>query len=228
MRNLLRTSLLLTLLVLLPAVAPAADRDWYGAANYGIRFGFGATKAYLDNLAVDGHDIELYETDTQVGYIASVFIRANMGSAFIQPEASFSHSRTAISFDRDSWDDDAATRHMAAISSDGYKIDVPLMFGYKVLNKGPYTTSIMTGPVYSLFWKDSYKTTFSGFATDGVTEDIRDWTLGWRVGLEYSIGMIIFNFDYQVGLQNLSNGISGDIIADRRLGTLEFAIGLMF
>lgn len=236
MKRLSLILLALSLIAPLSAGAAKTDAGRFKAFDWGVRFGFGARTTNIQTLIVDGHEIEDYTKNNQVGYNAAVFARYNRSNVYFQAEGAFLHSRTSISFDRNSWNTLVATQHNTAFSTDGTALRTGVVMGYKIINQYPYTMSIYTGPTAEHLIESKTKTEFSGFASDDLYEELKPVQLAWKTGLECTIGRAILNFEYQKGIHNISDGIydnstgqkTDQIVLDRTNGVLSFSVGLIF
>lgn len=236
----MKTPLILLTLSLLSPLSSRAETagvdSFKESLGWGMRFGFGARSTDMQALNVSGHPIKDYTKNNQVGYCGTLFARYNTPDMFFQAEGSVLHSRTSISFDRNSWNTADPTLQNSTFATDQMVLRAGVNAGYKVVNQPPYTMSLYTGPVAEHVLESFSKTEFSGFASDDMYEEIAPVQIAWKTGLECTIGNAVFCFEYQKGLHNISRGIydsttgelSEETVLNRTNGILSFSVGLIF
>lgn len=205
--------------------------------NIGFKGGVASTMLFMNDIHVQGHHIKKYESNSQVGYYMSLVARMTIKRFYLQTEIMPSHVRSAIQFDKNSWDTESTTKDIASFAMEGYYLDIPLMIGYNIISEEPYSMSVFTGPEIRFPFINTYSTTFAGFGQEGLSEEPVPYSFGWTVGVGYKIGRVFFNFNYNFGLNNISERINYETIPtdpnynismDRKIGTFSFALGVFF
>lgn len=205
--------------------------------NIGFKGGFASTRLIMNDLYFQGHHINKYESDSQVGYFMSLVARMTINRFYLQAEIMPSHIRSAIEFDKNSWDPESTTTDIATFSMNGYYMEIPFMIGYNIIHDEPYSMSIFTGPKICIPFTNTYHTDFSGFEQEGLSEEPSPYSLSWNLGVGYKIGRAFFNFNYNFGLNNISENINYEtattnpnsiVSMDRHTGVFSFALGVFF
>lgn len=205
--------------------------------SYGFKIGFDATSLYMDNIVVDGHWIERYNRDSQIGLNLTLFTRFNFSKFYLQTGAIANYSRAAISFDKNSWNSELTEENPAAFSMEGYCMDVPVQFGYNIIKDGEYSMALFCGPRIRIPLKNTYNTTFINFDKENIKEEVEDFITTISFGLNCTIVRTFFDIEYDLGLTNISREIkysdisqinSNEIVMNRRHGTFSFSVGMIF
>ena len=220
-----------------PTTAPAPQRV---TTNFGAKAGFTAALALMPGLRIDDMPIEEIQNNYKVGYFASLFMRINFRRHFIQPEVSYNVNQCGVSFHKPISPDaplgtmDGGT---ASIYSKIRSIDIPICYGYNIIQQGPYAMSVFGGPKARFIWRKKSETQFYNFDQDTPVEKLHPFSLSLTVCVAVSISRIFFDFRYDIGLLNLTNHIAsasdtpddGDAIRYRRRdNVLSFSLGLFF
>lgn len=167
----------------------------------------------------------------------SLVARMTINRFYMQVDITPSQIRSAIEFDVNSWNSESTTTDMAAFAMKGYYMEIPLVFGYNIINEEPYSMSLFTGPKISIPFTNTYSTNFSGFKQEGLSEEPSSHSFSWTVGVGYKIGRAFFNFNYDLGLNNISEKINYEtpptntnsiVSMDRKTGVFSFALGVFF
>lgn len=229
---------ILTLLSLSDAVSKSIlEPESTSKVNIGFKGGFASTGLLMTDLYVQGHQIYEYESNSQVGYYMSLVTRMTMKRFYLQTEIMPSHIRSAIEFDKNSWDPEATTTDMASFKMNGYYMEIPLLIGYNIIDDEPYSMSLFAGPKITIPFTNTYSTTFVGFGQEGLCEEPSSYYFSWIIGVGYKIGRAFFNFNYNIGLNNISESINYEtaptdpnsiVSMDRHTGVFSFALGVFF
>ena len=214
------------------------SKDSRQIVSYGFKIGFDATSLYMDDIVIDGHNLEHYNRDSQVGYNLTLFSRFNLSKIYIQTGVVANYSRTAITVDKNSWDSELTEEAQAAFSMDGYCIDLPIQIGYNFIKDGEDSMALFCGPRVRMPLVNTYNTTFVNFGKTDIEEQINNFITSMSFGLNCAIGRTFFDIEYDLGLVNISKGISynedqlsgngNEIVLNRRHGTFSFSIGMIF
>lgn len=147
----------LTILVVLLVFA------FTGKAQGGLDFGL---KAGLNTSKIST-DLDYYTPQTVNNYLFGAFSRVNFGRFHIQPEVYFSSKGgEAVN---------TSGAQEVVSSFDLNTVDVPVLLGFKLIDKKPITLRINVGPVFSFVTDKS--------VSDQLSEDqIVDNCFGWQYG----------------------------------------------
>lgn len=231
-------ALTLTLLPILSIFADKVEKSGEtDFVSYGFKVGFDATSLYMDEITIDNHTIERYNRDSQVGINLTLFTRFNFSKFYVQTGAIGNFSRSAISFDRNSWDPELTEENPAAFSMEGYCVDIPLQIGYYIVRDGEYSMALFCGPRIRFPIKQTYKTSFVNFGHTDIVEQTANFITTLSAGLNCSIGRTFFDIEYDWGVTNISDNITFTALEnvsepviklDRRHGTFSFSVGIFF
>ncbi len=139
--------------------------------NFGIKAGFNSSKITTDE--------SMFDEDNISNFVAGAFARINVKSFYLQPEAYFSSKGGKL--------EDTNKN-----SFDLKTIDVPVLLGYKVINKGLVNLRVNAGPVMSFVTsKDVDGPDFeSGKLKDSI------------YGFQYGAGLDLLFFSLDVRMEN--------------------------
>lgn len=211
--------------------ADAQDND-SPRFNYGIKGGFVSTDMYVENMLVDGCEVTRYSRDSQVSTFISGFGRLNLGRFYLQTECTLQNIRSAINFEYYKGDD----LKSGSFAIKGTDILVPVLLGYNFRKESFYTMSVFAGPKLYLPIEDRYTASYSLFPDGIALENLEKCATYLTMGLGCSIRNLFFDFEYNIGLQHLTDGAlqdpaseldtRADNFIERRLGTFSFSIGI--
>lgn len=206
--------------------------------NYGIKGGFSSTIYEVHELAVIGMPINNYMTKSEISSFYTAFIRLNAKRHYLQTEISYNISNYSIDFSTNQWNPSAQPQDKSVISTKISGIEVPLYYGYHILKEGPYGLSFYIGPKAKFILTNYSRHTFLNFPYTQIKESINPINFSLMAGLGISIFPIFFDFSFEYGLNNISNGFttvdiddnisSTNLIFNRRKNVFSFSIGFMF
>lgn len=214
-------------------VKPPVDHS----VNFGIKVGFNSSMYLVSDFKLGNVSIRDVQNNYKIGYLASAFMRLNMGDHFIQPELSYQVSKSQLTFDkRGNYSPDGETEQ-ASINSTIHSMELPVLYGYNIIKRKPYAMSVFIGPKIKYLWNKRNKITFENLYED-LEEELRPLNISATAGVAVNISRIIFDFRYEYGFNNISKSIrrvrrqSGteevEIAFDRRENLLSFSLGVMF
>lgn len=209
--------------------------------NWGVKAGFTAAISLLQDFTIGGIPVEQVQNDYKVGYFASVFMRINFARHFLQPEVSYNVNQCGVTFNKPHSQDmlpGSQSAGISSIESKVHSIDIPVIYGYNFIKTGPYAMSIFGGPKIRYIWRHKSEVIFQNFDAEGLHESFRPVNLSFTLGVAVAISRIFFDFRYDIGIQNISKGVtslpSSDGTEDytvsykRRDNVLSFSLGLFF
>lgn len=208
--------------------------------NFGLKGGFNSSMYFVSKLQLNGLKINDTQNNYKIGYVGSIFVRFNMKKHFIQPELSYSVSRCEIQFDKlNSQNPDVAPDY-AFVNSTIQSLEMPLLYGYSIVKKGPYGMSVFIGPKLRYLWNRDRDITFENFDQESVKEELYPFNISGVLGVGVNISNLYFDFRYEIGMRNISKSVTYDntastnddvaapIIFNRRDLALSFSLGLIF
>jgi hypothetical protein len=206
-----------------------------------IHFNFGA-KAGVQAITYNDpeFDIEGYEFDrsniqsNKIGFTFAPFIRLSKGKFYLQTEATMGIARHSFEFkDISTAEIENTAAGIAEYELKTYCIQVPILFGYSIVQQGKFGMSIFTGPRTKFTFTALSEQNFKHFKHKGLEEVLKDKTYYWEIGLGVNIHNVFFDFAYDVGITKASEHIISDkegvrFRSDRRDNILSFSIGMIF
>lgn len=208
--------------------------------SLGIRGGFNSSMFFTDHFIIDGQELEDMQNNYKVGYFASFFCRFNMKKHhFLQPEISYNVLRGSISIPY-TLPNSELLKESGLIKSHTSVIDIPFLYGYKFVDVYPYGMAFMVGPKVGWVWKAHSKNEYSGFYQEDIRENEEPFRYSAVMGLAVNVSNIFFDFRYEIGLHNVTRGISynpetteeaynqSSMEIKRRLNVMSFSVGVIF
>lgn len=219
------------------------DRLLHGkTVNFGVRAGFNSTMYHISRLGHNDIAVANVQPNFRVGYFCALFLRANMGKSFIQPELLYSHTSSNTTFDlaKNSDAGEASGYRNISMLSTMNSLEMPLLYGYNIVKQEPYSLALMAGPKLRYMWKMDNDLTIDGSnKVDYVREELYPFSVNLSLGVAVTISNVFFDFRYDVGLHNISRKLTSDTSAllpegvapsdlqfHRHENTLSFSIGV--
>jgi hypothetical protein len=207
--------------------------------NYGAKTGFSSTIYEVNRLQVSSMPINEYTTKSEISSFYTLFARINIKqSHYLQTEVSYNISNYTITFPTQQWKPTAPPQETSSISTKITGFEIPFFYGYHILKEGPYGMSFYAGPKAKFTLTNQSNHYFDNFTYTSITESIRPINFSLMMGLSVHISRIYFDFSFEYGLHNISNGFhttdilgtpsDESLIFDRRKNVLSFSVGFMF
>ena len=206
--------------------------------NYGVKGGFSSTIYEVRKLAVAGMPINSYMAKSEISSFYTAFVRVNIKRHYLQTEFSYNISNYSIDFSSSQWNSSALHQDQSVISTKIIGFEIPLYYGYHTLKEGPYGMSLYIGPKAKFVFTDYSNHTFENFPYIHIEESIYPINFSLMAGLGINISRVFFDFSFEYGLHNISNGFTTidiennqstqNLIFDRRKNVLSFSIGFIF
>lgn len=203
--------------------------------NFGIKGGFNSTMYFVNQFKIKDVTINDIQNNYKVGYFGTFFIRFNMKRHFLQPEFIYNVSKGEITFDKKGSQHPDIEPDYATITSTIRTVEVPLLYGYNFVKTGPYGMNFFLGPKVKYVWREKNKIEFSNFDQQGIGEKLFPFNISGIIGLGVSISNILFDFQYEIGMHNISKNVTYDnsegisnIVFKRRANVLSFSLGVIF
>lgn len=206
--------------------------------NYGVKGGFSSTIYEVHDLTVAGMPINEYMTKSEISSFYTAFARININKHYLQTEASYNISNYSIEFNSNQWNSTAPLTDKSIIGTKIIGIEVPIYYGYHILKEGPYGLSFYIGPKAKMVLTNFSKHTFNNFPYTHIEESIYPINFSLMTGLGINIARVFFDFSFEYGLHNISNGFTTidieenmstqNLVFNRRKNVFSFSVGFMF
>lgn len=203
------------------------------AVNYGLRAGFNSSIYMVSAFKIKDVTIDEIQNNYQIGGFAAFFMRFNINRHYIQPEISYQISRSEITFDKLGSQHPDLAPDYASIHAKIHSVELPVVYGFNIIKKGPYALSAFIGPKVRYLWKKKNKITFENFDQKDMREELHPFCMSGVVGVGVNISRIFFDFRYEQGFSNISKSVTydddtpGNIVFRRREAILSFSLGVM-
>ncbi len=200
--------------------------------NVGLKIGFHAATYNTTEFDIEGYkyDDKAIQSN-KIGYSFSPFIRLSKGRSYFQTEAEFSVTRHNFEFEELATDIDPLSLS-PEYRLTTYCIQVPILYGYNFVQNDTYGMSIFTGPKTKFIFTSHDKQEFRQFTIPHLHEDLRPITYYWEIGLGVNIANFFFDFVYDFGFTNQTDGIISTDTgtkyhAKRTDNILSFSVGII-
>lgn len=220
------------------ALSHAQQQRSHSLINYGVKTGFSSTIYEVEDLVVAGAPINSYVSKSEISSFYTAFARVNMKRHYLQTELSYNISNYTIHFNTTQFNPSAQPHDKSTIGTKIIGLEVPLYYGYHILHDGPYGLSFYMGPKVKFTLTDFSRHTFENFPYTEIKENINPFNFSFMVGMGINISRVFFDFAFEYGLHNISNGFTTidleeytsheAFIFNRRKNVLSFSIGFMF
>lgn len=228
----------ITLVLCLCCMLMHAQQRNASLINYGVKGGFSSTLYEVQNLTIAGMPINSFSSKSEISSFYTLFARLNAKRHYVQTECSYNISNYTINFATSQWTSSAHPHDKSTIGTKIIGLEVPLYYGYHIIQEGPYGMSIYFGPKAKFILTDYSKHSFENVPYEFISERVNPINYSFMMGVGINIARVFFDFSFEYGLHNISNGfttidLQGNestegIIFDRRKNVLSFSIGFMF
>lgn len=158
----------------------------------------------ISRLNTSSQEITTY---SRVGYSVGALLRLNLANLYLQPEVLYSSRGSDLQADGGE-----------RVTVDFRYLEVPLMVGFKIINKERYNVRVMGGPVAA------YAVSIEG---DDNFENAQ-WNAQLGVGVD--VAFLTFDTRYEWGLNDLRTSLAKERGFDKSVTTrnLRISLGLKF
>lgn len=203
--------------------------------NYGIKAGFQAVTYNDPEFEIDGY---VFDTDNiqsnRIGYAISPFVRLTKNKFFIQTEATFGITNHSFDFHDEvepGMEDIVPNKTVYDLRT--YCIQVPILFGYNIIEYDKYSMSLFTGPRTKFILNSLTEQDFKHFKYENLEEILSSKAYFWEAGLSIKMSRVFIDITYDVGLNvSTSHILSHDdgktFKSERRDNVLSFSVGFLF
>lgn len=227
----------LYILILLCSMSTYAKHRPEALVNYGAKTGFSSTIYDIISLQVNKTPINEYTAQSELSSFFTLFARFNIKRHYLQTELSYNLSRYSILFPSTQWNPAAKPTQSSVINTQINGFEVPIYYGCHLLKEGPYGMSFYAGPKAKYVLDQYSRQSFVNLPYNDIEEKILPLNFSLMIGLGVSINRMFFDFAFEYGLHNISQGIqgissdgtlhTGGIVFDRRKNVLSFSFGLI-
>lgn len=200
--------------------------------NAGVKIGFHASTYNSTDFQIDGYEYDdRVIQSNKIGYSIAPFIRFTYKKVYLQTETGLSLSHYYFEFNEKSNAESEGQIPTYEITT--YCLQVPLLFGYDFLRSGAYGMSVFTGIKTRFLFTAQDKQKYKNFEYTDMHEQLTKTNFYWEIGLGVNIANFYFDFVYDIGLSNNTNGIKCNSLdktfyAKRSDNMLNFSVGIMF
>ena len=170
----------------------------------GLKAGYNSSKISIDS-------DQFKEGGSVNNYLAGAFLRLNMNKIYLQPEAYFNSKGGVLK--------DISGNPVSAAKNDFdlKTIDVPVLVGVKLLEKGSFNLRANAGPLMSFIIDKDIK------GDDFTTNGLEDNFFGWQ----YGVGVDFLMFSLDARLESSSGDIySGPNLDDSKSKMFVVSLGI--
>jgi hypothetical protein len=232
--------LLITLLSAFSAFSTAQHHRIKGGKNrlafdWGAKVGFNSSLPIINSLNVNGQEIENVQVQYNVGYMASLFWRVNLGRVFLQPSVSWHRTSSDLQYDISAFDPSVDRLTMERIKVKTQSIAFPMLIGYSIVKEGPFGLSMTAGPNISYNYDTSFRTSHDDYHNSYGSSDKSCVSLVTGVGVK--LWGLYFDFTYEFGLNRTESDFKNtsdiympplDMSIDSRTNMIGFSLGFLF
>ncbi len=176
------------------------------SVNFGPKIGINYSR-----LSFSGTDRKI-SNRYATGYQGGVFLRVNFNRFYLQPEALFNEKGSKLSFD-------AAPANETGSRISGkvklQSLDIPLLFGVKLIDSKLFNLRLAAGPMYSRQLKDQSAI----LANLSPNSRFKGNQYGYQAGLGVDLGNLTLDARYVGGFQRIVPELGG------RPSSFNFSVG---
>lgn len=224
--------LTLLIAIIIPCCISGQVKEKKFKFNYGAKAGFQAIAYNSPQFGIDGYEFDgntLHSNN--IGYTISPFARLTFQRFYVQVEGTFGLTRH--SFDFKSAEESKITPNDVAYNLRTLCMQLPVLIGYNIVDEDKYLMSLFTGPKTKFIFTAHTQQDFKHFRQPDLEEVLNKRCYYWEFGLGVKIGVIFFDFVYDLGMTKASKYIISKsdgkkFKSNRRDSILSFSVGMMF
>ena len=226
--------LIFALVLTFPLFATAQEK---GKVHYniGMKAGFQAVTYNDPDFGIDGYRFDTNNIQSnKIGYALSLFARVTKSKFFLQTEGTFGISNHSFDFhDEPVNTEENFIPNNTVYDLKTYCLQVPILFGYNVVQKGRYGLSLFTGPRTKFIFTSMSQQQFKHFYYEELEEILADKVYFWEIGMGIKISRVFLDITFDAGLNKAASHIishsDGKIFSSsRRDNVLSFSVGFIF
>ena len=203
--------------------------------NIGMKAGFQAVTYNDPDFGIDGYRFDTNNIQSnKIGYALSLFARVTKSKFFLQTEGTFGISNHSFDFHDELVDtEENFIPNNTVYDLRTYCLQVPILFGYNVVQKGRYGLSLFTGPRTKFIFTSMSQQQFKHFYYEELEEILADKVYFWEIGMGIKISRVFLDITFDAGLNKAASHIishsDGKIFSSsRRDNVLSFSVGFIF
>ena len=203
--------------------------------NIGMKAGFQAVTYNDPDFGIDGYRFDTNNIQSnKIGYALSLFARVTKSKFFLQTEGTFGISNHSFDFhDEPVNTEENFTPNNTVYDLKTYCLQVPILFGYNIVQKGRYGLSLFTGPRTKFIFTSMSQQQFKHFYYEELEEILADKVYFWEIGMGIKISRVFLDITFDAGLNKAASHIishsDGKIFSSsRRDNVLSFSVGFIF
>ncbi len=202
--------------------------------NGGVMVGFHAANYNTTEFEIEGYTYDDRRIGSnRIGYSITPFLRLSKNRSYLQIETVLSVSSHNFDFTETVSESSELQPANAEYKLRTYCLQIPLLYGYNFVQSNFYGMSVYTGPKAKFIFTSLSKNEFINFRIEDLYEEINPITYYWEIGLGVKIANVMFNFTYDIGLNNTTKGVLSDSMgkrysAKRSDNILGFSAGIIF
>ncbi|MBO7231209.1 MAG: PorT family protein [Bacteroidaceae bacterium] len=229
----IRNLILLLTALIVPCCIKAEEQEKRMKFNYGAKAGFQAIAYNNPVFEIDGYEFDSNTLHSnKIGYTIAPFVRLTRNRVYVQSECVFGIARHSFDFNSTS-DEENIIPNEITYNLRTICLQVPIVFGYNIINDKKYVMSLFTGPKTKFVFTSHSKQEFEHFEYYDLEEVLKKRCYYWEIGLGVKIGHVFFDFVYDWGITKASEYIVSEIESrkfrsDRRDNILSFSVGMIF
>lgn len=148
--------------------------------NVGLKYGVNSSSLFTNLGEILDHGVE--EKSVECLYMAGAFGRVNFGRVYLQPEVYFNSKGGLIITKTEHGSTLISAKNMVDYKS----VDVPILLGFKVIDKKYYNIRVNAGPTFSWTTSSDFSTSIENLSYN----DIKKRQLGWQAGIGFDLWFI--------------------------------------
>lgn len=229
----IRNLILLLTALIVPCCIKAEEQEKRMKFNYGAKAGFQAIAYNNPVFEIDGYEFDSNTLHSnKIGYTIAPFVRLTRNRVYVQSECVFGIARHSFDFNSTS-DQENIIPNEITYNLRTMCLQVPIVFGYNIINDKKYVMSLFTGPKTKFVFTSHSKQEFEHFEYYDLEEVLKKRCYYWEIGLGVKIGHVFFDFVYDWGITKASEYIVSEIESrkfrsDRCDNILSFSVGMIF
>lgn len=203
--------------------------------NIGMKAGFQAVTYNDPDFGIDGYRFDTNNIQSnKIGYALSLFARVTKSKFFLQTEGTFGISNHSFDFhDEPVNTEENFIPNNTVYDLKTYCLQVPILFGYNVVQKGRYGLSLFTGPRTKFIFTSMSQQQFKHFYYEELEEVLNNKVYFWEIGMGIKISRVFLDITFDAGLNKAASHIishsDGKIFSSsRRDNVLSFSVGFIF
>ncbi len=185
----------------------------------GVKLGINGTEITNPNSFSDfvdkGFSESIKDTDISLGagYQIGAFLRIYPKEKFfIQPELNYAMKKGETSFVVEGSTSGSTSQHVNQ-EVEFKNIEIPVMFGYRLLNLKLVQLNVMTGPLIAISTNKS--NSFKGAVTEledagnNYQDKLKNAHYSWQIGASLDVLSFVLDLRYEKGLSEIADGSLG-------------------